>query len=568
MANEAQKRFNEMIMGYQGEQDAAPALPFARAARAATAAPEARAATAAPEATAFRAAPEATAFRAARAATAAPAARVVDPGLERSINLAEKTLRAAAPFQDDHANKHLYDKAKGKLEELMKKKAALQTVEVMSDGEEATTKRPRSDPVPVDRAPTRAQVDRAPARATVARAPVDRVPTREQVDRAPVDRAPARATVARAPVDRVPTREQVDRAPVDRVPTRFEFKDQAAREDGEFHGLTRRILQGAKFPREMSAEEQEQRDIELAIQLSQAEERAAAAEQRAQEGRAKGAPRRVGMRGAGIMAAVERGDQRVMARVVEKVRWNDDPEAMEAELDALVKGRNEDQAQIAAFYRTGKNEGSTPIHQLLMKSKFFQQSYYGPHRHELGVDYPFLPDQTRPYPYLKFLLGEPAAGHEERGFVISKATVDLFCDQSRHGDWAFCFPTHEKSRAAPRAYMVTPEEVRLIHDTPDALTAMNGLVKIAMAYFGFSQTWKLNPERAAHLLYTNGEGGCSHECRRMTRLLAFCRTVGFLRECSVIKHELFRLAEAKQIVVPDLTLVHWMSVATNIRPMI
>ena len=531
MANEAQKRFNEMIMGYHGEQDAAPALPFARAARAATAAPEARAATAAPEA---------TAFRAARAATAAPAARVVDPGLERSINLAEKTLRAAAPFQDDHANKHLYDKAKGKLEELMKKKAALQTVEVMSDGEEATTKRPRSDPVPVDRAPTRAQVDRAPAR----------------------------ATVARAPVDRVPTREQVDRAPVDRVPTRFEFKDQAAREDGEFHGLTRRILQGAKFPREMSAEEQEQRDIELAIQLSQAEERAAAAEQRAQEGRAKGAPRRVGMRGAGIMAAVERGDQRVMARVVEKVRWNDDPEAMEAELDALVKGRNEDQAQIAAFYRTGKNEGSTPIHQLLMKSKFFQQSYYGPHRHELGVDYPFLPDQTRPYPYLKFLLGEPAAGHEERGFVISKATVDLFCDQSRHGDWAFCFPTHEKSRAAPRAYMVTPEEVRLIHDTPDALTAMNGLVKIAMAYFGFSQTWKLNPERAAHLLYTNGEGGCSHECRRMTRLLAFCRTVGFLRECSVIKHELFRLAEAKQIVVPDLTLVHWMSVATNIRPMI
>ena len=531
MANEAQKRFNEMIMGYQGEQDAAPALPFARVARAATAAPEARAATAAPEA---------TAFRAARAATAAPAARVVDPGLERSINMAEKTLRAAAPFQDDHANKHLYDKAKGKLEELMKKKAALQTVEVMSDGEEATTKRPRSDPVPVDRAPTRAQVDRAPAR----------------------------ATVARAPVDRVPTREQVDRAPVDRVPTRFEFKDQAAREDGEFHGLTRRILQGAKFPREMSAEEQEQRDIELAIQLSQAEERAAAAEQRAQEGRAKGAPRRVGMRGAGIMAAVERGDQRVMARVVEKVRWNDDPEAMEAELDALVKGRNEDQAQIAAFYRTGKDEGSTPIHQLLMKSNFFQQSYYGPHRHELGVDYPFLPDQTRPYPYLKFLLGEPAAGHEERGFVISKATVDLFCDQSRHGDWAFCFPTHEKSRAAPRAYMVTPEEVRLIHDTPDALTAMNGLVKIAMAYFGFSQTWKLNPERAAHLLYTNDKGGCSHECRRMTRLLAFCRTVGFLRECSVIKHELFRLAEAKQIVVPDLTLVHWMSVATNIRPMI
>ena len=531
MANEAQKRFNEMIMGYQGEQDAAPALPFARAARAATAAPEARAATAAPEA---------TAFRAARAATAAPAARVVDPGLERSINMAEKTLRAAAPFQDDHANKHLYDKAKGKLEELMKKKAALQTVEVMSDGEEATTKRPRSDPVPVDRAPTRAQVDRAPAR----------------------------ATVARAPVDRVPTREQVDRAPVDRVPTRFEFKDQAAREDGEFHGLTRRILQGAKFPREMSAEEQEQRDIELAIQLSQAEERAAAAEQRAQEGRAKGAPRRVGMRGAGIMAAVERGDQRVMARVVEKVRWNDDPEAMEAELDALVKGRNEDQAQIAAFYRTGKDEGSTPIHQLLMKSNFFQQSYYGPHRHELGVDYPFLPDQTRPYPYLKFLLGEPAAGHEERGFVISKATVDLFCDQSRHGDWAFCFPTHEKSRAAPRAYMVTPEEVRLIHDTPDALTAMNGLVKIAMAYFGFSQTWKLNPERAAHLLYTNDKGGCSHECRRMTRLLAFCRTVGFLRECSVIKHELFRLAEAKQIVVPDLTLVFWMSVATNIRPMI
>ena len=413
--------------------------------------------------------------------------------------MAEKTLRAAAPLQHDPANKHLYDIAKGKLDELMKKKAALQTVEVMSDGEEATTKRPRSDPVPVDRAPARAQVDRAPARAQV-----DRAPTRAQVDR-----APARATVARAPVDRAPTR-----APDDRAPRRVEFDDQAAREDEEFHGLTRRILEGAKLPREMSADEREQMDIEFAIQLSKAEERAAAAEQRAQAGRqrgaqterAKGTPRRAGLSGSAALAAVDMGGPPV---ALSRVQWGDTVDSPEAFVEALAirqKDRNKDQANIDTFFKTGQDDGHTPIHQSLMRSGFFQKSYHGSCRNEFGLEYPFLPDQTRPYPYLKFLFGEPAAGHEERGFMIADVSVELFCDQSRHGDWAFCFPTHEKSKACPSAYTVTPEEVRLIHSTPDALDSMYGLVKIAMEYFGFSPTWKLNPARAKLVLYTNDKG--------------------------------------------------------------
>ena len=453
--------------------------------------------------------------------------------------MAESTLRAAATFQHDRANKHLYDKAKEQLDELMKKKA------------EGTTKRARSDPAPDDRAPPRAQADRAPPRAQA-----DRAPPRAQADRA----------LSLAPVDR---------ATVDRVPTRFEFKDQAEREDAEFHELTRRILRGAKLPRELPVEEEDE-DMQMAIELSKAEARAAAAEQRAQAGRARGAQagrakgeaRRVGMSGLAALAALDMGGRPV---ALSRVQWDDTVESPEALVEALairLKDRNKDQANIDTFFKTGQDDGRTPIHQSLMRSGFFQKAYDGPHRSELGVEYPFLPDQTRPYPYLKFLLGEPAAGHEERGFVISKATVDLFCDQSRHGDWAFCFPTHEKSKACPSAYTVTPEEVRLIHSTPDALDSMYGLVKIAMEYFGFSHTWKLNPARAKLVLYTNDQGGCSHECRRMTRLLGFCRTVGFLRECSVIKNELFRLAETKQIVVPDMTLVHWMSVATNIRPMV
>ena len=207
----------------------------------------------------------------------------------------------------------------------------------------------------------------------------------------------------------------------------------------------------------------------------------------------------------------------------------------------------------------------------LISVGFFQKANDGPVRideHDPTPYYPFLPSQTIAYPYFKFLMGEPAAGHREPDFDITRVNAGLFHDQSRHNDWAFLFPTMSPSNATPSAYVLTKEEVRLIHMTPKALEAMRTLVQKTCQYFGMQSTGRMSSSLTARLLYTQDNGQCSHECCRVTRFLEFCRLVGFHVEASMLRNGLLRLVETGDIEVPAKTYRYWFQTCNIIQALI
>ena len=228
---------------------------------------------------------------------------------------------------------------------------------------------------------------------------------------------------------------------------------------------------------------------------------------------------------------------------------------------------DDDRAKMVKFFETGKD----PLDPFpLLNSQFFRKACDGVASDEDGVPmaYPFIPDRSRSYPYLKFLLGEPASGHKEPDFIISRVDMDLFLDQSRHNDWAFIFPTLHPSNISPEAKLLTQEEVRMIHMVPDALDAMERLVSLACDYFGMDQSGMMDTATTAGLLYTDKHGNCSHECRRVTRFLAFCRLNGFYHVASRLRNGLFRLCEDGELEIPAATLKIWFNVSNTTAPLI